>query len=203
MTSTRFRPIAPDALLDELTASLPSGTCRVAIDGPPAARPDELAERWVERLRGVRPAVHVAAHLFWRDASLRLEYGREDVESYLSWLDTGALQREVLDPVIAAGHYLPSLRDPRTNRSTRATPVDAAPGTLLVVSGAFLLRHGLPFDRTVHLLLTPAALARRTPEGEQWTLAAFAEDARDTRPAEIADVVVRYDDPRHPAVRCR
>ena len=32
-------------------------------------------------------------------------------------------------------------------------------------------------------------------------LPAFAEYDREVRPAESADVVVRYDDPRHPAVR--
>jgi hypothetical protein len=145
--------------------------------------------------------VHIPAELFWRDASLRLEYGRTDVESYLSWLDAGALQREVLDPLVASGRYLPSLRDPRTNRSTRVTTLLAPPGTVLIVSGAFLLRDGLPFDRTVHLAVSPAARARLTPADDAWTLAAFDDYDRDVRPADVADVVVRYDDPRHPAVR--
>ena len=197
----RFRPVAPAALLDELTHRLPGGTVRVALDGPPCARPGELAARWVEALRGVRPAVHVAGELFWRDASLRLEYGHEDVESYLGWLDDGALRREVLDPVVAEGRYLPSLRDPATNRSTRDTPRDARPGTVLVVSGTFLLGRGLPFDRTVHLAMSAAARRRRTPPEQQWTLAAFDEYDATAHPIEVADVVIRYDDPEHPALR--
>jgi hypothetical protein len=173
---------------------------RVALDGPPSAAPGELAARWVAHL-SPRPAVHIPAELFWRDASLRLEYGHTDVESYLSWLDAAALQREVLDPVVTSGRFLPSLRDPRTNRSTREAPRTAPPGSVVVVSGAFLLRDGLPFDRTVHLAVSAAARSRRTPEQDAWTLPAFDEYDREVRPAEIADVVVRYDDPRHPAVR--
>jgi hypothetical protein len=143
----------------------------------------------------------VSAEWFWRDASLRLEYGHTDVESYLSWLDAAALRREVLDPVVASGRYLPSLRDPGTNRSTRAAPRTAPPGAVIIVSGAFLLRDGLPFDRTVHLAVSPAARARRTPADEAWTLPAFDRYDRETDPVGLADVVVRYDDPRHPAVR--
>src|SRR5205085_5280490 len=113
-----------------------------------AALADEL------RHRG-RPVATISASSFWRDASLRLEYGHQDIESYLSWLDADALRREVLDAVVAEpGSYLPSLRDPATNRSTRAAPLPAPAGMVLIVSGGLLLRHGLPFDRTIHLALS-------------------------------------------------
>ena len=39
--------------------------------------------------------------------------------------------------------------------------------------GALLLGGGLPFDLTIHLLLSPAALARRTDPEQRWRLPAF------------------------------
>jgi hypothetical protein len=152
------------------------------------------------RARG-RPVAQVRAATFWRDASLRLEMGREDVESYLDWLDADALRREVLDAAARGGHYLPSLRDPRTNRSTREQVRRVEPGLVLLVSGSLLLRHGLPFDRTVHISMSPSARARRTPAGEAWTLPAYDAYDADVRPVDRADVVIKLDDPRHPAIR--
>ena len=188
--------------LADWLASAP-GVVRVAVDGTPAAAPDQFAAELAERLsvRG-RPTAHVSAMNFWRDASLRLEYGHQDVQSYLSWLDAGTLRREVLDAAITVpGRYLPALRDPGTNRSIRVAPVPVADGLILLVSGSLLLRHGLPFDRTIHLALSPAARARRTPEDEAWTLPAYDEYDAAVRPADTADVVVKLDDPRHPALR--
>jgi len=194
-----FRPVSPQGLADAIVAGLPTGTVRVAIDGPPCAEPGAVADSVLDELAGRRRAAHVRAELFWRDASLRFEYGKQDVESYLTWLDSDALQREVLRPVLR-GRYLPSLRDPRTNRSTREVPRDAPPGTVLIVSGAFLLGQGLDLDRSVHLAVSPAARRRRTAEDEAWTLPAFDQYDRTVRPGDVADVVVRYDDPRHPAL---
>jgi hypothetical protein len=202
---SHWTPLAADEIAERLADWLLAGpgVVRVAVDGAPAAAPDEFAATLLDRLqlRG-RPAAHIRAATFWRDASLRLEYGREDVESYLSWLDAAAVRREVLDPVVAERPtYLPSLRDPDTNRSTRAA-VEAAPdGLVLIVSGSLLLRHGLPFDRTIHLTLSPGALSRRTPQEEAWTLPAYADYDTEIRPAETADAVIKLDDPRHPALR--
>lgn len=196
--------LAPESVAGRLADWLDEspGRLRVAVDGPPTAAPDELAATLLDglRTRG-RPAAQVRAATFWRDASLRLEHGREDVESYLSWLDAGALRREVLDPMLASGSYLPSLRDPHSNRSTREAPVPAPDGLVLLVSGSLLLRHGLPFDRTIHLAVSPAARSRCTPDDDAWTLPAYDEYEATVRPAETADVVIKLDDPRHPAVR--
>src|SRR5664279_3602345 len=74
MTRGGFVPLAPDALprgLAERIATLPA-TLRVAIDGPPCARPHTLAHSLAEPLRALgRPVVHIRAESFWRDASLR------------------------------------------------------------------------------------------------------------------------------------
>lgn len=189
-----------ERLADWLTSA--SGIVRVAVDGAPVAAPDAFAAGLIDRMqvRG-RPVAHVTAASFWRDASLRLEHGREDIESYLSWLDAAALRREVLDAVTASGSYLPSLRDPETNRSTREAPLPAEPDLVLLVSGSLLLRHGLPFDRTIHLSVSRAARARRTSPEDSWTLPAYDEYDADVRPVDTADVVVKLDDVRHPALR--
>ncbi len=189
---------------------------RVAVDGAPAAEPHRLADALARALpeRG-RPVLRVRADGFLRPASLRFEYGREDADSYYDgWLDTGALWREVFAPLgavrtadgpggAAAGErdarVLPSLWDPATDRATRADYALLPPGGVLLLDGPLLLGHGFPLDLTVHLRLSPAALARRTAAELHWTLPAFARYEDEVRPAETADVLVRCDDPRHPA----
>ena len=70
---------------------------------------------------------------------------------------------------------------------------------ILLTHGPLLLKHWFPFDLSVHVLLSPGALRRRTPEREHWTLPAFERYESETDPAATADVLVRADDPRHPA----
>ncbi|NYV75872.1 MULTISPECIES: uridine kinase [Streptomyces] len=176
---------------------------RVALDGAPAARPGDLAALVAEALRPRgRAALVVATSGFLRPASLRYEYGRQDVDTYYDgWFDTGALWREVFGPLYPGGdgRVLPDLWDPATDRATRSPAVALPPGSPLLVHGPFLLNDGFPFDLTVHLALSPGALRRRTPEEEHWTLPAHQRYDRETGPADAADVLVRADDPRHPA----
>ena len=203
-TSAGFVPLSRDAVLAALVERLSAQprTTRICIDGAPCTEPESWAADLVEALRPLgRPVAHIRADSFWRDASLRLEYGREDVDAYLNWLDAAALRREALDPVVSTGRYLPSLRDPVTNRATRAPEQNLGERGFLIVSGGLLGGLGLPFDYTVHLSASAAALARRTPPDQAWTLAAFARYDAEVGPANQADVVVRVDDPRHPAVR--
>ena len=202
-------PRLPALLAATLThaAAAQGGPLRVAVDGADAAGPLALAGALVDplRVRG-HDAVVIDTRTFWRDASLRLEFGREDLESFTGWLDDAALRREVLDAVRAPGGptgaatLLPALRDPVTNRSVRAVRREVSPTTVVLVAGALLLGRGLPFDLTVHLALTPGALARRTEGPWQWTLPAFERYQAQARPVEGADVVIRMDDPRHPAI---
>jgi hypothetical protein len=48
--------------------------------------------------------------------------------------------------------------------------------------------------------MSPAARARRTPPEQVWTLPAFDAYDAQTAPAQLADVVIKLDDPRHPAI---
>jgi len=209
------RPVAPDrlacVLADHLAGIAGSGpgptALRVVVDGPPATDPAGLADALVGplRLRG-RPALRVSARWFLRPASLRFERGRANPDALREdWLDAGALLREVLDPLGpgGSGRYLPRLWDPELDRATRAGYAQAPAAAVLLLDGALLLGRGLPVEATVHLLLSAAALARRTPPAEHWTLPAYARYAAEVRPDTAADVVVRLDDPRHPAVTFR
>ncbi|MFE0176451.1 uridine kinase [Streptomyces sp. NPDC059002] len=202
ITWERLTDTLADRLLDLETGD-GSPWPRVAVDGAPAAGTGELAARLADalRLRGRTPLV-VDEQGFLRPASLRLEYGHQDVEAYYSgWFDTGALWREVLGPLDpgGTGRVLPDLWDPAADRATRTPYVQLPPGGVLLLHGPLLLGHWFPFDLTVHVRLSPGALARRTPESERWTLPAFDRYETETDPAGRADVIVRADDPRHPA----
>lgn len=207
----RAVPISPDLLArhvaDAVTA-LPRGTrLAVALDGAPPTRTDDLAERLGAelRLRG-RPVVHVSTRDYLRPASLRLELGREDPDLfYTDWLDLKALDREVLAPLTAdgTGHVLPRLWDAEADRAHRTDYVHLAEDGVLLLEGSFLLGAGLDFDLTVHLAMSPAALARRTDPALAWTLPAYASYADEQDPLSTADIAVRCDDPAHPALVTR
>ncbi|MDP9849988.1 uridine kinase [Streptosporangium lutulentum] len=205
------RPISPSLLVEELAdriASAPRESwVRVALDGAPAARPGELADALAGplRLRG-REVLRVSSTDFLRPASLRFEHGRTDPDAfYTDWLDAGALTREVLGPLEPgrSGKVLPTLWDSVVDRATRAPYVTLPEGGVLLLDGALLLGQGLPFDLAVHLSLSSGALARRTAEEWRWTLPAYTRYEEEAAPASVADVVVRVDDPRHPAVVTR
>ncbi len=204
----RVRPVSFDVLVEELADRLaaqePGGRLRVAIDGAPAADPAALADALVDplRVRG-RPAVRVSTDDFLRPASVRLEFGRTNPDTfYTGWLDEAALRREVLDPAGpgGSGRIVTRLWDVRTDRATRVPYADLPPTAVVLVSGPLLLGGGLPFEVTVHLELSAAALDRRTDPELRWTLPAYARYGHEVDPASFADVVVRVDDPRHPAL---
>jgi hypothetical protein len=202
----KYRPISFERLAAELTQrilALP-GTpwVRVAIDG--VTETAHLADALVDplRVRG-KPVLRVSTVDFLRPASLRFEKGKQDPDArYDDWLDEGALRREVLNPLSPGGDgmVLPALWDAERDRATRLDRVELPAGGVLVADGELLLGRGLPFELTVHLSMSASALRRRLPEDEHWALPAFARYEDEVDPAQVADVVVRVDDPRHPAV---
>jgi hypothetical protein len=207
----RVRPITRARLVEEVADRIagcrPAERVRVAIDGPPPAEPDAFADALVDplRVRG-RAALRIRSSDFLRPASLRFEVGRTNPDAlYERWLDESGLRREVLDRLRPGGdgRVLPSLWDPATDRATRAPYVAVPADGALLVSGELLLGTGLPFDLTVHLSLSPAALARRTAPADRWALPAYARYEAEVRPGSVADVVVRLDDPGRPAVVVR
>ena len=203
----RVRPVSRDVLIEELAdriAAAGEEHVRVAVDGAPAAGPGELADALVDplRVRG-RPAVRISSGDFLRPASVRLEFGRDDPDSfYTGWLDEAGLTREVLTPAGpgGSGRILPRLWNAAIDRSAREPYQELKPGAIVLVSGALLLGAGLPFDVSVHLEMSAAALLRRSDPADGWTLPAYARYADEVGPASFADVVVRVDDPKHPAM---
>jgi hypothetical protein len=204
MSRVRIRPISPALLVEEVADRIASaaGTerLRVVVDGAPPARPGDLADALTGplRLRG-REVVRVSAGDFLRPASLRFEHGRTDPDVfYDEWLDSAALVREVLGPLEpgGSGRVLPALWDSGTDRAVRAPYVTLPPGGVLLLDGALLLGRGLPIDLSVHLWLSPAALARNTTAEDRWTLPAYARYEKDR----AADLVVRVDHPDRPAL---
>lgn len=203
----RVRPVTPERLVAELVDridALPGRWARVAVDGAPAAGTGDLADSLVDplRTRG-RETVRVRTADYLRPASLRLEHGRRDPDSYYEgWFDLGGLTREVLDPLAdgGSGEVLPALWDAEADRSPRLPRVPLPPRGVAIVDGPLLLGAGLSFDFTVHLWLPDAALHRLTPEAERWTLPAFQRYADEVSPLHLADHVVRVDRPGRPAV---
>jgi hypothetical protein len=210
--STRVEPVS-EALLVERVVQLvlarvegpgehdAAGTpVRLLVDGHPSAHPELLADALVAPLEAAgRPVARVSARDFLRPRSLRLERGREDPDSLLhDWIDVGALNREVLTRVVDRQEYLPSLRDPETDRTTRVGYASAAPGTVVVLDGALTVARGLDVDLVVHLALKPATLRRRTPPAEVWMIPAYERYAEEIEGA--PDLVIRVDHPDHPAL---
>jgi hypothetical protein len=207
---SRYRPVSRQRLAEELATELAARhrqqhPLRVGLDAPACADLEPVLALLADRLREAgHPVVTLAARMFYRDASLRWEHGKTDVESFYSdWLDTAALQREVLLPLAADGSYLPSLRDPDSNRSTRAARLRLPPAGVVLISGELLLGGGLSFDTVVHVSVSRQARRRQTPAELQWTLPAHDRYELEVDPAGLADLVIRYDDPLHPALLVR
>lgn len=201
------RPVTPDRLVSELADRLDglnSHRLRVAIDGAPVSGTAELADSLVAplRVRG-REVVRVRTDDYVRPASLRLEHGRDDPESFYSeWFDLVGLHREVLAPLApdGSGRVLPALWDAASDRSPRLSRVRMPESGIVIVDGPLLLGAGLPFDFTIHLWLPPEALERLTPHSQRWQLPAFTRYREEVVPERVADHLVRVDRPGHPAV---
>jgi hypothetical protein len=204
----RIRPVTPARLADELAGRIVStrygGWLRVGFDGADSAGPGALADALVDPLRVLgRPAVRVDLRDFLRPASVRLELGRTNPDAfYERWYDLAALSREVLGPLApdGSGRIVTTFWNPDTDRSDRPSYVDVPAGGVLLLSGPLLQGAGLDLDLVVHCAQSAAALARRTGEELHWTLPAFDRYRAEVDPESLADVVVRVDDPTHPAL---
>ena len=207
----RVEPVTEDALRGRLVERIlvhpAPAALRVLIDGHPSTGTGLLADSLVEPLRAAgRPVARVRVEDFLRPASLRLEMGRRDPDSLLdAWIDVAGLNREVLTAVgpEGQGRYLPTLRDPVTDRATRAAYVDAPPGLVLLLDGSLAMGRWLDLDLVVHLSLRSSTITRRTSDQDRWTLDAYERYREEVEPEVTADVVVRVDDARRPAVVTR
>ena len=202
----RVRAISMASLVGEIVGDLirRPGRVRVAIDGADVLDPGALGAAVVAELRDRgRFALHLRTDDFLLPASQRFEFGRTSPESfYLGWRDERGLQREALDPAGpgGSGKVLPALWRSDIDRSARAAYVAVPDDAIVVVSGQFLLGGGLTVEVSVHLTASQRALARRTAPEVAWTLPAYAQYDDEVAPASFADLVVRLEDPNHPAI---
>lgn len=212
---TAATPVTPAALAglaarraaDLLDGARSAGTVvRLGVDGAVEAETAALADQVADAALAQGTAVlRVRAAGFLHRRSVRMEHGAHDVDAAFDrWVDWGSLLREVLDPLAdpADLSWLPALRDPVTDRTSREPARTAAPGALLVLDGPYLLRWELSgaLDVVVHLQTSAAALRRRFPAPEDPRPGAWARYLSETDPASRADVVARYDHPGRPAL---
>jgi hypothetical protein len=185
----------------------PAYGVRVGCDGalPGDTRP--LADAVSAAIEAAgRPVARVSREDFLRPRSVRLELGADDPDAgWERWYDDAGLRREVLDPLGPGGsmRWLPTLWDAEQDRATRASRRAAAPGTVAVVDGPYLLRWELAdaFDLVLHVEVSDAALARRCVEADRPRVGgSWSRYVEETAPAERAPYVVRLEDPRRPAL---
>ncbi|WP_432564263.1 nucleoside/nucleotide kinase family protein [Kineococcus sp. SYSU DK003] len=203
--STTYRPTGPREFADRWAASLPPGA-RVGVDGAVEADTTWYADHLLAALRErARPVLVASWQGFWRPRSLRYEFGRDDPESYYgTWLDVPGLYREVLEPLggPTSRWWVPSLYDPATDRASRARRQEVPDDAVLVLAGSFLLTNALRwgFDAVVHLTTSDAAVRRRVPaQDADRVLGGWHRYLEQDEPVEAAAVVLRCEDPRHPA----
>jgi hypothetical protein len=180
---------------------------RLGVDGAVPGDRSVLADAVGERLAAEgAPVLRASFEDFLRPRSVRLEHGRSDPDAgYEGWYDWAAVLREVLDPLGpgGSGQWLPALWDAAADRATRMPRRSAPAGAVLVLEGPFLLRWELSgaFDAVVHLQTSPAAQRRRLPpQDADRVVGAWERYLAETDPASRADVLVRCEDPAHPAL---
>src|SRR5215213_11122181 len=220
---TRVLPISPPALVRQVVdrthelaglARERGHGVRLGIDAAVTEDGAGLAALVADRLRADGlPVLWVDQEGFLRPRSIRLELGADDPDAaWERWYDDAGLRREVLDPLGLGGAmtWVETLWDAGADRASRAPRRPAAPGTVVVLDGRFLLRWELAdaIDLAVHLQTSAAAQARRTPDEPERLrlLPSWQRYLDETDPAgrvlsgSVAGVVVRYEDPRRPAL---
>lgn len=206
MVGVKFVPLSPAVLVSRLARwidSLGQGQLAIGFDGPPEVGTADLADRVGDALHLLnRNVIRVSTNDWLRAASVRLEYGKQDLESRMtSWVDIGSLRRELFDRLGPGGdgQYLTTLRDPHTDRATRQPYRTAPDRPVLLLDGPLLLTHDLPLAGLVRVGTSPGALQRALPERDLWQVAAHTRYRDEFRPHEAADVVLSYDHPNTPA----
>lgn len=195
---------------------------RVAVDGPDAAGKTILADELAPLLeRSGRPVIRASIDGFHRPRVERLARGQESPEGYYrDSFDYAALRAALLDPLGPGGDltYRRCVFDYRWDRPVAASTRAAAPDSILLFDGVFLLRPELAdlWDFSIFVDVSFEETRRRAAERDatrfgspEATLRRY--DARyvpgqqlyfaEARPQEAADVVVENADFDHPTLR--
>lgn len=212
-------------LLERLAAWITSHpldhVVRVAIDGPDAAGKSTLADELVPFVgRTGREAIRVSLDGFHRPRSARYARGELDPEGYYrDAFDLEAVVRDVLAPLGPAGSqaYRAAVFDVETDSSASEPVRMATAGAVLLFDGVFLLRQELrgSWECSVFVDANESEILRRALTRDS---ARFGSDEHvrarymtrylpaqriyleESRPLDVADVVIENSDPDHPLV---
>ncbi len=197
---------------------------RVAVDGPPAAGKTTLADELGDALRAQgRYVIRASIESFLFPRAQRYRRGELSAEGcYHDNFDYDALHRVLLDPLGPGGNrgFRRAVYDRQTD-SAVSEPTTAAPfDAVLIFEGVFLMRRELldrwdlrifvsaTFEEIVaRARIRDAALYGTPDDVEHRFRRRYLPSQRfyfDTvRPTDLADIVVRNDDPQCPAWKIR
>jgi uridine kinase len=119
---------------------------RVAIDGPDGAGKTVLADELAACLAAKRPVIRAGIDGFHNPREHRYRRGPDSPEGYfLDSFDLEAVRRLLLEPLGPAGsrRFRRAAFDYRTDEAIEAPEEEAAPDSILLFDGIFLLRDEL------------------------------------------------------------
>ena len=130
--------------IDSLTLDHP---VRVAIDGVDAAGKTVLADELAENLSGLdRNVIRASVDGFHNPSSIRRRRGPDSPEGYfLDSFDYESLRKNLLDPLgpDGSGKFKRAVFNFRTDKPVDSPGEEAAPDSILIFDGVFLLRPEL------------------------------------------------------------
>ena len=194
---------------------------RVAFDGPDAAGKTTLADEVASALgRGGRQVIRASVDGFHRPRAERYARGPDSPEGYYEdSFDHLALRRVLLEPLGTGGdrRYRRATFDHRTDSPVSELLLTASADAMLLFDGVFLQRPELRphFDLCVFVAVSFEEAIRRAGQRDAELLGSRHEVERRyrdryvpgqrlyfeaVRPRELADIVVRNDDPATPVL---
>jgi len=218
-------PLSRAALLECLGGLIagmqPGHPTRVAFDGPDAAGKTTLADEVASILRGTgREVIRASVDGFHRRRAERYARGPDSPEGYYEdSFDYRTLRRVLLEPLGPEGDrsYRRATFDHRSDSPVAEPPATASADAILLFDGVFLQRPELRqvFELCVFVSVSFEETVRRALDRDAALLGSREEVGRryrdrylpgqrlyfaDVRPRELADVVVRNDDPSAPVL---
>lgn len=189
----------------------------VAVDGVDGAGKTTFADGLARALEGHVPhTVRISLDDFHHPREIRHRRGKDSPEGF--WLDSYDYEQfadDVLGPLSPGGNrrYRPRAHDLDTDEPLTPDPVEAPPGSVVVIDGLFLHRDELATRWTYSIFLDVpfAETARRmalrdgsNPDPEHESMQRYVGGQRiylaACSPTERADIVIDNSDPTEPRI---